>query len=194
MISLTFNLGAFEQRAKELGASIDQVPFALSGALNDAAKGARQILITHTWPGHVTVRNKNFIGAALRTEFANKRSLKVAIYDSLQRGSLALHAKGGTKQARGRLAVPTARVTRGSSGVVKSQRPQALKRSVLKGNLLFQAVGRGKNSKLQLMFKLQPTARIKADVPFEADFRSAMADGVRTAFGPAMAKAMATRR
>ena len=194
MISITFDLSAFENRAKDIGGAVDQVPFALAGAMNDAVKNARTVLVTRTWPGHVTVRNKSFIGAALRTEFANKKQLKVAVFDNLSRGHLDLHAKGGTKQAKGRLAIPTSRVKRGSSGVVKSQRPTALKRAVLKGGLLFQAEGKGKSSRLRLMFKLQPTAKIKKDVPFREDFETAMGEGVRTAFGPVMRRAMASRR
>lgn len=191
---LTLDLTALERRARDFGAAIDQVPFAISTALNDAAKITRSKLITETWPGHVQVRNRGFIRAALSTEFASKRSLSVAIFDKLGRAHLTQHVKGGTKSAKGRLAIPTARVRRGSSGVVRSQRPSNLKRSVLKGNLLFQAVGSGKNSRLRLMFKLQPTARIKADVPFDSDFVASMRSEINRALPGAVLKAMRTRR
>jgi hypothetical protein len=43
-------------------AAADQMPFALSRALNDAVKDAREHLIDKTWPNHVTVRDSQFIG------------------------------------------------------------------------------------------------------------------------------------
>ena len=118
----------------------------------------------------------------------------MSVFDILNRAHLKAHAKGGIKQARGRLAIPTREVARGSSGVRASQRPGALKRKVVKGNLVFQAVGRGKASRLKLMYKLAPSAKIKADVPFFQDFDRFMAEEARLAFPQAMAKAMRTRR
>jgi hypothetical protein len=64
----------------------------------------------------------------------------------------------------------------------------------VKGGLIFQAVGKGKASRLQLMFKLQPTNQVKADVPFRRDFQRFMVEEVRREFPKAMMKAMRTRR
>lgn len=196
MIELTFDIRNFGRKAQEVGAALDQVPFALSMALNQAVEHTRSSLINTTWPNHVTVRKANFMNAALTTsgERATKNRLRVVLYDRLGRASLPLHAEGGIKQARGRLAIPTKNVRITSSGVAASQRPANMKRKVVKGNLIFQASGKGKNSKLKLMFKLQPTAKIKRDVPFYTDFTATMAQQVHANFPKALARAMATRR
>ena len=191
---LTIDLSAFERRARELDGQIDQVPFALSKAMNQAARETRQKLISETWPRAVTVRKPNFLRAALMTEWATKANLTVAIVDVLDRAHLSLHAKGGTKQGKGRIAVPTAAVRRGASGVARADRPRNIKRVIVRGNLIFRAEGRGKASRLRLMFKLIPNARIKKDVPFIADFERLMTQSIRDAFPDAMAKAMASRR
>lgn len=183
--------------AQGMGAALDQVPFALSMALNNAVEAARSDLINQTWPRHVTVRKSNFLNAALTTsgERATKNRLRVVLYDRLGRGSLKLHAEGGTKRPLGsRLAIPSSAVKRGSNGVVASQRPANLARKVVKKNLIFQASGRGKGSKLTLMYKLARVAKIKNDVPFYEDFNAAMTARVRAEFPKALAKAMATRR
>lgn len=194
MVDLQIDMSEFNRTARSIGGAVDQVPFALSVALNEAAQLTRQHLITETWPRSVTVRNHNFMRAALRIEFSTKANLRVSIFDSLGRAHLKLHAEGGTKQARGRLAIPTSRVVRGASGVAQAQRPRNLPGAVLKGNLLFRKVGRGKSSKLQLMYKLAASASLRKDVPFREDFATVMRHGVTKAFPTAMHRAMATRR
>lgn len=191
---LEIDLSEFERRAREIGGAVDQVPFALSVALNDAAFKTRTRIIAETWPSAIQVRNKSFMRAALRVDPSTKAKLNISIFDTLNRAHLKKHAVGGVKQARGRLAIPTAAVSRGASGVRASQKPGALKRAVVKGNLIFQAEGRGKTSKLRLMYKLTRQAKIKQDVPFYPDFDRFMLDEARAAFPKAMAKAMRTRR
>ena len=48
---IQFDVTACERRAWELGGALDQVPFALAGALTDAAFIARRHLVEQTWPG-----------------------------------------------------------------------------------------------------------------------------------------------
>ncbi|GGC90483.1 hypothetical protein [Chelatococcus reniformis] len=195
MIDIKFDLRDFERASRQIGGAADQVPFALAGALNTALFNTRKKLVTETWPKSVTVRNRSFLSAALRVETATKGKLEGAIFDSMGRAHLGLHARGGTKRpARGMLAIPTARVRRTARGVAANQKPSMLKRSVRKGNLIFQETGRGKAKRLELMYKLAPMARIKKDVPFVEDFRRSMLAEVRVAFPAAMAKAMRTRR
>lgn len=191
-----FNLdmAAFEKMASNVGGMQDQIPFALSRALNKAVLNTENRLATETWPQHVTVRNRSFLKAALAPEFSDKRKLRVALVDKLGRAALALHAHGGTKQARGSFAIPTKRVSRGSKGVVQSQRPASLKNKVVKGGLIFQAVGRGKNKKLALMFTLKPTTKVKADVPFHQEFARFMSEEAKREFPRAVVQAMRTRR
>jgi hypothetical protein len=180
--------------AHSLGAVADQIPFALSKALNDAAFATRDHLIGDVWPSAVKVRNRSFIRAALRIDLANKGKLEVSIYDALGRGHLALHAKGGVKQARGRLALPSARIRRGASGVIKSQKPINIANSFVKGDVIYQRAGRGRRKRLQLMFTLKSAASIKKDVPFIEAFHSRMTSEVIARFPVAMMSAMRTRK
>ncbi|GJE45937.1 hypothetical protein [Methylobacterium soli] len=191
---ISFDLSALEQAARNVGAASDQIPYAISRTLNRAVLNAENRLAGETWPSHVTVRNRGFLKAALAPEFSKKDNLRVALVDKLGRASLNLHDKGGTKTARGRFAIPTSRVRRGSKGVVASQRPGELKRKVVKGGLIFQAVGKGKNQRLQLMFKLQSSSRVKADVPLRKDFARFMREEMWRELPKAVAQAMATRR
>ncbi len=194
MIGLEIDIRAFERRAREMSASLDQLPFAIAGSMNAAAVETRQEMISDVWPKAVHVRNRSFMRSALRIDFASKNGLSVSIYDSLGRGHLSMHAKGGTKTAKGRLAIPSRDVPRGASGVRQSMRTLNLKRAVVKGNLIFQAVGRGKNSRLRLVYKLAPSATIKKDVPFLEEFRARMLDKIDKGFPAALARAMSTRR
>lgn len=191
---LTFDLSAFERQAARIGGMADQIPFAISRALNDAAYSTETRLATDTWAKHTANRDKNFLKAMLNVEKASKGKLRVALYDERKRGHLAEHANGGVVRGRGNLSIPTARVARGPRGIQPSQKPRDLKRSVRKGDLIFQATGKGKDQRLQLMFKLQPSYRIKRDVPLVEDFRRFMGEEVQKAFPKAMAQAMRTRR
>jgi hypothetical protein len=193
---IQFDLSGLERAARDVGASADQIPFAISRTLNQAVLKTRDRLADETWPSHVKVRNKAFIKAALRQpEFSRKTNLRVALVDRIGRATLNLHDKGGVKTAQtGRFAIPTSRVRRGSKGVVPSQRPGELKRKVVKGGLIFQAVGKGKDQRLQLMFTLKPSSRVKADVPFRRDFDRFMREEMRRELPKAVAQAMRTRR
>lgn len=190
MIDVKLDLSEFERAAKEMGGWIDQVPYALSLAMNDSALGARQFIIDTTWPKSVTVRKQNFLRAALRTRFASKRNLEVVVYDVLNRASLQLHATGGVKKARGRLAIPSRRVTRTGSGVRSDQKPRNLRNAVVKGNAIFQRIGR--KGQLRLMYVLRPDARIKRDVPFYEDFEQEFLRQMHKRFPLALEKAMRT--
>ena len=197
MISLEIDCSAFERRAKELHGQIDQVPYALALAMNEAVKNTRQVLVRDTWPSHVQQRNASFINRALRTSFANKRTLRVEIYDSLGRAHLKLHDAGGTKVAKGRLAIPPeGAVKRGPSGVRKGQRPHAIIINTPKRALRVTSKGIfvGKGGRLHLMYAFKPSATINADVPFVTDFRDVMSIELRTSFPAAVARAMASRR
>ena len=210
MGGLTFDMRDFERAARNFDAILDQVPFALAGAMNDAVDFAYRELTTQTWPESVTVRNPNFIRAALssRGNRATKGNLRVAIEDRLGRASLALHAEGGEKRPKGKaIAVPSARIAdrRGRSGVPKGLRPRAIPNSFVKGQALYQRVGKyekagsGKGKGydgrgLVLMYALAPDAEIRPDVPFDTDFERAMWLGMSRSFGPRLQAAMAKRR
>ena len=193
---LAFEISDFERAAVRWGYAADQVPFAASQAMNDASKVAREELITKTWPQHVKVRSQGFMRASLSTEFASKRTLRVAIFDKLDRGNLQLHSEGGTRQpVRGALAIPGKglEAKRTSRGIPKNLRPRTLPDSFRKGDTIYQRTGKNGRS-LKLMYTLKPSAQIKATVPFEDDFRRVMTREIWPAFQTRMAAAMATRR
>lgn len=197
MFDLKFGLGAFERKPKQLDGAIDQVPFALSLALNQAVQNARQALVLNTWPSHVKQRNASFIGRALRTKFATKHNLKVEIYDDLGRASLSLHADGGVKRAKKRLAIPPpGTVTRTGHGVRKNQTPRAIIDRTPKRALRITPRGIfvGKDGRLQLKYAFKGHARQPADVPFRDDFETVMRAELRVSFPAALARAMKSRR
>lgn len=185
---ITLDTSDFLRAARNLDRAIQQLPFAFSRALNDAARETREYLVGETWPTHVTVRKKPFIAWALRTEFATKQKLYVEINDARAegRGHLGLHDTGGVKVARSRLAIPGSYVRRGSNGVITSQRPRNLANSFVKGDVIYQRTNvarKGAKGKrrpggkvttakpgLRLAYVLKSSATIKADVPFSADF------------------------
>ena len=195
MFDLQIDAAEFERKVEDMGAAFDQMPYALSLALNDAAFDTRRKLVDDTWPQHVTVRNSGFIGYALRVEKSDKYNLRVAVYDQSNGSThLRLHAEGGTKTARSNFAIPTPAVKLTAHGVRASQRPRALANSFRIGNSIYQRKGRGKNKKLVRMFTLAPTVRQPADVPFQQDFETAMRTSVALHFPDRMMQAMRTRR
>jgi len=187
----------FERIVSKMDACYDQLPFALSLALNDALFETKQVLTDATWPRSVTVRNANFLNWALHVEKATKHSLKGAIFDSTpdQRAHLKLHADSGTKVPRGaNLAIPSANVDRGSGGAVRpSEKPLNLRNAVRIKDRIYQYKGHGKHRKLVFMYTLKPSVQIKADVPFREDFESAMRESAERHFVPRMMQAMRTR-
>lgn len=204
---LTFDLSDFEAAAARWAQAADQVPFAAAQAMNDASKVAREELINSTWPQHVKVRSAGFMKSSLQREFASKRSLRISIFDQLDRGNLLLHGEGGIRRpVRSTLAIPEAKLgaKRTSRGIPKGLRPKALPNSFRKGDVIYQRTGsyhKGTKRRagydgrgLKLMYTLRPSAKIKASVPFEADFKRVMTREIWPAFQTRLAAAMATRR
>lgn len=196
MFELKLDYSDFERKTADMAADLDQLPFALSVAMNKAADDTYNSLIEETWPNSVTVRNSNFIRWALRTKFSTKHDLSIAIYDNTpdQRAHLALHADGGIKTGKGDLAIPTSNVTLTSRGERTNQRPHNLANSFRVGNKIYQRVGRGKRSVAKLMYILAKSINQPQDVPFRTDFEKSMRDGIDRHFKDAINYAMRTRR
>jgi hypothetical protein len=197
MFEVKIDESDFARVTRQMDAAYGQMPYAMSRALNDAADEAYQSLIDHTWPSSVTVRNASFLRWALRTKFSTKDDLRVEIYDTTpdNRARLQMHAKGGTKLPRAKaLAIPTSNVRRSGSGVASDQRPANLKNKVVKGGLIFQAYGRGKQKKLRLMYTLHPSATQPKDVPFYEDFEEIMRESSAKHFPVRMMQAMLSAR
>lgn len=167
--------------------------------MNEAAEATRSRLISETWPRSVTVRRSNFLQWALTREYARKDRLRVAITDTKAqgRGSLKLHAEGGTKQPKGSaLTIPNPTyIRRTGQGVPRGLRAKNLANSFRKGDAIYQRVkGKGGATKLRLMYVLKPRLVQKPDVPFIRDFRATMLLELEKRFPIAMARAMETRR
>lgn len=195
MIDIQFNMSEFQKAAQSMGAALDQVPFALSQAMNDAVKAARRTIVFETWPRSVSVRNRSFMNATMRMEFADKRNLRVSLFETLKRGHLAEHARGGSKQARGRLAIPGTIVkrSRGAQGVPGALRPQALPNAFRKGDAIYQRDAKH-GGRLKLMYVLKPSATIRKDFPAYETFAEIMGREMRRLFPEKVRAAMKTRR
>ena len=195
-MSLTFDLREFEQAGRRLGCAADQFPFAIANAMTAAAFTTRYFLVDDVWPKHVEQRNKRFISSSLRIDKATKRNLSVSIFDNLGRGHLALHATGGTKQAKKRLAIPaTGAVKRTAKGVRKSETPYAIRAATPPRALrvLPHGIFVGEGGRLHLVYSFKQSAHQKADVPFFENFQHVMRSEMRKGFAASLKAAMATR-
>jgi hypothetical protein len=195
MFKFEFDVGELMKTAEAWGAAVDQMPFALSRALNDAVTDARQYLVERTWPSHVNVRNSQFIGWALRIDYSDKYNLEARIYDQ-SKGNvhLKLHDKGGVKTTTGHFVIPTSNVTMTSRGARNDQKPRNLRNKVVMGNSIFQRQGRGKHKYLVKMYSMTTSVNQPADVPFSEDFSMVMRSRIDAYFLPRMVEAMATRK
>jgi hypothetical protein len=180
------------------GSVRDQVPFAASVALNDTAFAVRRHIVDRTFPAAFDLRNRRWPGVAMRVERATKQHPTAMVFDRLARASLELHAKGGTKTPRGRnLAVP-AGVRRGTSGVIRSNRPGALRADPKvfvadltgRGPAIWKRTARG----LKLLYVLTPRAPIRRAFPFYEDAGRLARELFDRNFRRALARAVATRR
>lgn len=200
MFLIELDLSQFDKAAEEWGRYADQLPFALSKTLNDAAFKTRQVLVTSTWPKAVEVHNANFISAALRVIPSTKTNLSVVIYDQLLRGNLALHAKGGVKTPRRarHLAIPLKGWARRTAhGVSKSQTIDAIIANTPKRALRIipdKGIFVGEGGRLHLRYSFKTSAQQPRDVEFYRDFEYTMTQSMRTGFVDAMNEAIATRR
>lgn len=189
------------KKAEAWGAAADQMPYALSRALNATMDDARDYLVTHTWPEHVTVRNSNFIRRALTILYSDKHDLQAMIYENRDNvrsnAHLALHDKGGTKTAKGQFTIPTGNITLTSFGPRADEKPGHFK-GVILGRTLYKRVkhGRGRHhtSTLVPMYRLARSVNQPADVPFTEDFQRIVRTKIDEYFLPYMTQAMATRR
>jgi len=198
-VPVSFDMREFERAASGIGALQDQIPFALSQSLNDGVDAARDYLITHTWPAHVSVRDANFMKASLTTKGsrATKKNLRVELYDKLGRGHLKLHETGGTKRpSKSKIAIPDRKLLdrRTARGVPKGTRPGKAPNTFRKGDVIYQVTGGKKNRKLKLLYTLKASAPIKGVVPFHADFDAVMRREVARSFPNRIRAAMASRR
>ena len=195
--NIQIDTNAFVEQAKRMDGALQQLPFALSTMLNDAAFATRRVLTESTWPKHVNVRNKNFLSASLRVEKASKYRLRVEIYDILERGKLYYHAKGGlVRPFSSRVfAIPVpGHVRRGARGVSARDKPRNLPNNKRSVRVTKRGIFVGKGGRLHMIYSFKPAISQPKDVPFFEDFHYAMKAHCRTSFGQHLARAMATRK
>ena len=108
-MQITFDMSDVKRVADDLKVAQDQIPYAMSRAMNDAVFRTRERIVNETWPQHVQFRRANFPSAVLHVERSDKHNLTVTIREvSNTAPNLTRHAEGGTKTPhRGRrLAIP----------------------------------------------------------------------------------------
>jgi len=144
-VNVTSNLPAFAKAVDAFGKN--QMPFAMSQALNDAAFETRRNTIERVWPSDVDAKNKSFMKAAMMPIRGNNRATKKKLRSIVQNHPTgAMHkdylqrlAVGGLKHANGRsIAIPAADrpPVRGRAGYNRNaprtvlDRPKAFKQTV----------------------------------------------------------------
>lgn len=156
----------------------DQVPFAMSRAINSTAFAVRQEIVDHTWPNAFEVRNRALPKIAFKVDKkATKADLDANVGQAIDRDWIERQSDGGTKAPRGRhLAIPVdAEKKRTASGAIrKPLKPSNLKRKYFREGsggklLLFTVKGRGKNSTSELAYVLQGSAQIAPIFHFYRD-------------------------
>jgi hypothetical protein len=195
---ITFDMRSVKQVADDLKVAADQIPYAMSRALNDAAFATRDKLIS-TWPQHVSQRNPGFIRQALRVEKASKHDLTVRIVEQPSSVSLERHAEGGTKtpqHSRSLAIPPKGSVQYGPRGIRSDQRPSAILRNTPKRALRVTSKGIfvGAHGMLHLKYTFAPSAQQPKDVPFYEVFATSMRDAVNDLLPRYLQEAMRSRR
>ena len=155
----------------------DQLPFATSKALNDAAFAVRNTIVEDTFPRSFNVRNKRFAGVAFKVDTAKKRNLEARVFDRLGKDFLSMQESGGTKRPRGNnIAIPTDEIRVTGRGVAKARRPRQIlqsgkrafkTRSKTGQEIIAQRRGK-KRYPLKVLYVLEPQAKINPRFPFYA--------------------------
>jgi hypothetical protein len=198
-MQIKFDMRDVERVARDLKVAADQIPFAMSRALNKAAFETRRTLISKTWPQSVTQRRSNYPGAVLRVEESTKHDLTVKIVEQSNVPSLAAHAEGGVRTPikSKRFAIPLKGwVQRTGEGVRTTQTARYIIQTTPKRALRVTSKGIfvGEGGRLHLRYSFQPSTHITADVPFYSTFASEMRDRVNALLPGYLQEAMRTRR
>lgn len=149
---------AVERSFRDIGRS--QMPFAISGAINDALFRGRRFTLAYWRRTFPRRKNDRFPGVVVRVRTATKRRLSGAIFDSRGLALMGIQIAGGTRRPEGggELLVPTENVSFTRTG---RPRRSATRNLIRINDTLFQRVGRGRNKTLRAMFHLARSARIK---------------------------------
>ena len=172
-INVESNVSALTKAMDAFGK--DQLPFATSRALNDAAFDVRNTIVEQTFTRSFNVKNKRFAGVAFKVDPAKKRKLEARVFDRLKKDYLALQESGGTKRPRGNnIAIPTDEIRVTGRGVTKARRPRQLLQSGKRAfrtksktgqDIIAQRRGK-KRYPIKVLYVLEPQADIKPRFPF----------------------------
>jgi hypothetical protein len=200
-MSIKIDMREVEQLADRIGAARDQIPFAMSKTLNDAAFITRGVLTKETWPQHVSQRNPSFPSAVMHVNKATKDNLEVEITETRDSTvSLKAHAEGGVKVAPKRFAIPMPAYREGKmtqhglrldarARAIINRYPKQAVRITDKG--IFVA---DKGGRLRLVFVFKQAVNIKKDVPIYEDFAQTVETTIQRELEPALLMAMRTRK
>jgi len=198
-LNIASNIKQFERRLNDIEKR--QLPFATAQALTATAFDVRKQIVERTFPEAFEVKNKRFIGAAMRVKKATKQTLVASVFDRLGRAQLKKHTTGGIKTPRGNnIAIPGRALKRGKSGgITKANRPRQLldKANVVKlrsksGQDMI--ARRNKKGRLEVLYILEPSANIKKSFRFYEDARTVVKKNMPTNFKKSWRRALATAR
>jgi len=188
VITIDIDMREFTRKARQMGVfANDQLPYAISRTLNDTMhQDVRPGIIGPTWSSAFTVRRSNFARASINVirPGATKANWSAGVFDRLGRGHLREHADGGTKRARGMLAIPNQESVR-LHARGKTPKPRALDRRikrralrVIRGKGIFE----GRGGRLHAWFWFRPSAQLDKRFRFREDFKRLTEQGCARRF------------
>lgn len=163
MINIDAN---FKEINSLIGSLPKQISYGSSVGLNNLATHMRDSELQGA-KNSLTLRGRWYEPRSrfgFNVQFAKKNDLNAAVYTRAD--WLILHTEGGIKTARGRIAIPTAEVKRSKRDMItRANRPRNVKGSFLihthKGDAIAVRKGRGKRSRLVILYWLEKQAKIK---------------------------------
>ncbi len=156
----------FKEMNSFIGSLHQQLNYGASVGLNNLATHMRDSELAGA-KNSLTLRGRWYEPRSrfgFNVKFAKKNDLNSYVYTRAD--WLVLHAEGGTKTARGRIAIPTAEVKRSKRDIItRANRPRNVKGSFLihtsKGDAIAVLKGKGKRSRLVILYWLEKQAKIK---------------------------------
>lgn len=164
MINIEAN---FKEMNKFIGSLPKQINYGASVGLNNLATHMRDSELAGA-KNSLTLRGRWYEPKSrfgFNVQFAKKNDLNAAVYTRAD--WMVLHTEGGTKVGRkGRIAIPTENVKRSKRDMItRANRPKNIKGSFLihtsKGDAIAIKKGRGKKSKLVVLYWLEKQVKIK---------------------------------
>lgn len=160
----------------------EQIPFAMSKAMNETALDIRNHIVKSVWQSSVGVKQRGFAGRAFRVRWSRKTDLVAAVYADPSRVSEAgikaiARVEEGIRHYPFRsryLAVPTFKALTNSGRVKKAARealnetnPRAFVADLRgRGPAIWQ---RNNNGTLSMLFVLKPSVPTPKVFPFERE-------------------------